>query len=153
MERLYEVCYSQYANIRNIIYRHSLAGLLLIILCASPYVGKAQQNNGQKGKTSRIVWDNKVLDLKDVDLKKDEITVEFLFAVKGEVPIVIHNVKASCGCTKVEWSKKPVMPNERAKIVVHFQTKGEKGYFDKRFIVESTSEKSIELLRFKGNIK
>lgn len=134
------------------VYRHSLVGLLLLILCIFPCEGRAQRFDDHK-KNSQIVWDNKVLDLKDVDSGKGKIVVEFSFIVKGEVPIIIHNVEASCGCTKVEWSKKPVMPNERSKIVVYFNTKGEKDHFDKSFIVESSSVKSVELLRFKGNIK
>lgn len=154
MKRSYEECCFRHVHVRKSIYRKYLVGFFLLALCVFPYVGKAQQNNSQEKKVSQIIWDNKVLELKNVEPKKDKVViVEFPFTVKGEVPIVIHNVKASCGCTKVEWPKKPVMPDERAKIVVHFHTKGEKGHFDKRFIVESTSVKSVELLRFKGDIK
>lgn len=154
MGNIYERCSFLYANIWEIVYRNYLVRLLLLVLCAFPYVVKAQQKNKSEEKISQIVWDNKVLELENVDSKKDKVLiVEFPFTVKGEVPIVIHNVKANCGCTKVEWSKKPVMPDERSKIVIHFQTKGEKGYFDKRFIVESTSVKNVELLRFRGKIK
>ena len=38
---------------------------------------------------------------------------------------VIENVRASCGCTAVDWPRAPISPGERARIPVAFRcTKG-----------------------------
>ena len=39
-------------------------------------------------------------------------TFEFIFKNTGKEPLIINNVKSSCGCTKPEWSAEP--PPDRA---------------------------------------
>ena len=38
------------------------------------------------------------------------VSHEFKFTNKGKVPLIIANVRASCGCTTPDWSKDPVPP-------------------------------------------
>lgn len=46
------------------------------------------------------------------------------FTVKntGDKPLILSEVKASCGCTTPEWSKDPIMPGKTAKIKVGYNT-------------------------------
>ncbi|WP_297985113.1 DUF1573 domain-containing protein [uncultured Chryseobacterium sp.] len=46
------------------------------------------------------------------------------FTVKntGDKPLILSEVKASCGCTTPEWSKEPIMPGKTAKIKVGYNT-------------------------------
>jgi hypothetical protein len=41
-----------------------------------------------------------------------EGTCEFEFENASDAPLVINDVKTSCGCTSPEWTTKPVMPGE-----------------------------------------
>ena len=47
-----------------------------------------------------------------------------MFTVKntGDKPLIISNVKASCGCTTPEWSQEPIMPGKSAQIKVGYNT-------------------------------
>ena len=60
------------------------------------------------------------------------------FAVKntGNKPLILSNVKASCGCTTPEWSKDPIMPGKIAQIKVGYNT-GINGFFKKQVEVFS----------------
>lgn len=46
------------------------------------------------------------------------------FTVKntGDKPLILSDVKASCGCTTPEWSKDPIMPGKTAQIKVGYNT-------------------------------
>lgn len=101
----------------------------------------------------QIVWNEKIHNLNQVSSKDSLVETIFFFSVKGQIPLVIHNVSASCGCTAVDWIKKPIKPNGKGYVKVIFYPKGQEGYFDKRFIVESNAQKSTDLLRIKGNVK
>ena len=48
----------------------------------------------------------------------------------GDVPLVIHGVDTSCGCTRVEYSKQPVRPGEEAKLLIVYAA-DEAGHFHK----------------------
>lgn len=40
----------------------------------------------------------------------------------GDKPLIISNVKASCGCTTPEWSTDPIAPGKSAKVKVGYAT-------------------------------
>ena len=48
----------------------------------------------------------------------------------GDVPLVIHGVDTSCGCTRVEYTKQPVRPGEEAKLLIVYAA-DEAGHFHK----------------------
>jgi len=41
-------------------------------------------------------------------------SIEYVFQLRntGAIPVIIQNVRASCGCTTVDWMKRPVRPGE-----------------------------------------
>lgn len=45
---------------------------------------------------------------------------EFVFKNVGNAPLVLLDVKASCGCTTPSWPKEPVMPGQEGKIMVKY---------------------------------
>lgn len=48
------------------------------------------------------------------------VTTEFVFTNVGNAPLVLQNVKASCGCTTPNWPKEPIMPGETSKITAKY---------------------------------
>lgn len=101
----------------------------------------------------QIVWKEKIHNLNQVTSKDSLVETFFFFDVKGETPLLIHNVSASCDCTVVDWIKRPIKSGEKGYVKVIFYPKGQNGYFDKRFVVESNAQKSMDLLRIKGYVK
>lgn len=44
------------------------------------------------------------------------VSHEFVFKNTGTQPLVLLDVKASCGCTTPSWTKEPIMPGQTGKI-------------------------------------
>jgi hypothetical protein len=76
---------------------------------------------------------------------------EFRFTNKGKVPIVLNDVKASCGCTTPEWTRTPVAPGEKGIIKVTYNTNNV-GAFGKSITVSSNAKNSPVVLTIKGNV-
>lgn len=63
----------------------------------------------------------------------------FTFINNGTQPLVLTNVKASCGCTTPMWPKAPVMPGAEAEIEVIYNSKGRVGKFNKVITISSNA--------------
>jgi hypothetical protein len=78
---------------------------------------------------------------------------EFEFKNVGSEPLVLSNVRSSCGCTVPSWPKEPVMPGKTAIIKVKYNT-GRVGPINKTVTVESNAvEKPKVELRIQGQVK
>lgn len=71
----------------------------------------------------------------------------YTFKNTGNSPLVITDVRGSCGCTvSKEWPKQPVKPGEKATIGVTFDSEGRSGRQDKTVtVVANTSPPSTVL--------
>jgi len=75
----------------------------------------------------------------------------FKFTNHGRKPLVITNVKSSCGCTVPSWPKEPVQPGATAKIDVKYNTMIP-GTFNKTVQVFSTANNSPVRLTIMGKV-
>jgi hypothetical protein len=73
----------------------------------------------------------------------------FIFTNIGDQPIIIKNIKSSCGCTVPEKSEKPVMPGENGEIKVSYDTK-RVGGFSKSITIFSNATEAAKVIRIKG---
>jgi hypothetical protein len=70
----------------------------------------------------------------------------------GDKPLVLSNVKASCGCTTPQFSTDPIMPGKSAQIKVGYNT-GINGGFNKMIEVFSNDPaNSRTVIYIKGNV-
>lgn len=76
---------------------------------------------------------------------------EFTFTNRGNSPIIIANIKSSCGCTIPKYSKKPVMPGETSTIEVKYAT-SRLGAFSKTITITSNAFEQKKSLKIKGNV-
>ncbi|MCE8922732.1 DUF1573 domain-containing protein [Bacteroides ovatus] len=103
---------------------------------------------------SELSFLKQTIDLGTIVAKEtSKVDVDFVFSNKGNVPLVIHKVKASCGCTVPRWTKVPVRPGKDGVITVSFEHKGKKGTFLKTLFVESNAKNDLVLLKLKGVVK
>jgi hypothetical protein len=70
----------------------------------------------------------------------------------GNHPLVISRTSTSCGCTGVEWDKKPTLPGETTTITVEM-TPAETGFFHKTVQVFCNVEKGVISLSVKGETR
>ncbi|WP_407404790.1 DUF1573 domain-containing protein [Chryseobacterium sp.] len=70
----------------------------------------------------------------------------------GDKPLILSNVKPSCGCTTPEWSQDPILPKKSAKIKVGYNT-ATPGAFNKLIEVFSNDPvNSRSVIYIKGNV-
>ncbi|MCM1449334.1 MAG: DUF1573 domain-containing protein [Clostridiales bacterium] len=69
------------------------------------------------------------------------VSHEFVFTNTGDEPLVIMSVTASCGCTKPEFSSKPVKPGKSGKIKVTYLPTGRPGEFNKNVRVKTNAQR------------
>lgn len=81
----------------------------------------------------------------------DDGTCRFVFKNTGKNPLVLSNVRPSCGCTVPKWSKEPIKSGDQSNIEVRYNTK-RAGSFSKSITVYSNATNSPVVLKIKGNV-
>jgi hypothetical protein len=79
-------------------------------------------------------------------------TYEFVFKNTGKVPLLLSNVRSSCGCTVPEWPKHPINKGEEARIKVSYNTRIT-GNFSKSISVYSNAGEAPVVLIIKGKVE
>ncbi len=75
----------------------------------------------------------------------------FKFTNKGKTPIIIADIKTSCGCTVPKTSNKTILPGETGEIDIEYDTK-RIGAFSKTITVLSNASEKRKLLTIKGKV-
>ena len=89
----------------------------------------------------------------DFGVVKEEggaIAHEFMFINTGEAPLIISQVKASCGCTTPSWSKEAVAPGDTGQVVAQYNPLNRPGTFRKSITVTSNADPTTRVLYIKG---
>jgi hypothetical protein len=76
---------------------------------------------------------------------------EFVFTNKGNSPLLLTNVRASCGCTTPNWTREPIQPGKEGVIKVKYDT-NRIGAFNKTITVNSNAVNSTLMLSVKGTV-
>lgn len=76
---------------------------------------------------------------------------DFNFTNEGTEPLILSNVRSSCGCTVPQWPREPIAPGESASIQVKYDTR-RIGTFSKSITVTSNGSEQPIILRIKGKI-
>lgn len=127
--------------------------ILLAALFVSASMGLAQNSakTAEKKKDlPEITFEKTVYDFGTVT-QGDETIHEFVFKNTGKAPLVLNNVRASCGCTVPNWSKKPVKQKEKASVKVRYDS-NRIGAFTKSITVMSNAKNSPIHLTIKGEV-
>ena len=95
-----------------------------------------------------IEWEEMSYDFGEIPINKP-IQVNFSFKNPGMIPLIISDVKTSCGCTVADFPKYPVNSGKTGTISVTFDAKSE-GHFAKTVTVYSNSQDGITKLYIKG---
>lgn len=113
-----------------------------------------QQNNNQDTKKNKklpeITFKTTEHDFGELPYKGDG-TYEFEFKNTGKEPLIIKNVKSSCGCTVPSWTREPIKKGKTGTIKVKYDTKRQ-GTFTKHLTVQSNASNSPVQLTIKGKI-
>jgi hypothetical protein len=86
------------------------------------FVGLIGFTGYSQKKVAKIEFKTSVIDYGTIEKGADGVRV-FNFTNTGDAPLIISNVKSSCGCTVPSWSKEPIMPGSTGIIKVKYDTK------------------------------
>ena len=129
-----------------------LVGLLGQSGCSNKRDGNGQpvgEQNAIAGKGAKIEFLEK--GIHDFGQLTEGDTVEYLykFVNKGELPLVINNITASCGCTTPDWPRDPVAPGEESAVRVRFNSRGKQGEQRKTVTVYANTQPATTDIEFK----
>jgi hypothetical protein len=97
-----------------------------------------------------ITFSEKEFDFGTIKEDTAIITHEFRFVNQGKVPLILNDVKSSCGCTVVEWSKEPILPKKSGIIKASFNPGKQAGSIYKTIQVISNADIPLVTLGIKG---
>jgi len=120
----------------------------LIAIAIFVFAGLA---TAQAQKTAKIEFKSETIDYGEIMKGSDGVRV-FEFTNVGDAPLVITDVKSSCGCTVPKKPEEPVMPGETGEIEVKYNTTIV-GPIRKTVTVYSNADESTKALKIKGLVK
>ena len=80
------------------------------------------------------------------------VSTVFEFKNEGMTPLVLSNVRASCGCTTPKWTREPIEPGQTGEITVTYNPSGRPGRFQKTITVTSNATEGTKKLTIKGEV-
>jgi hypothetical protein len=118
----------------------------IAIIALIAFIGLVQQANAQ----AKIEFKTDIIDYGEIAKGSDGVRV-FEFTNTGDAPLIISNVKSSCGCTVPSKPDGPVAPGESSIIEVKYDTK-RVGPIRKTVTVYSNADQPIVSLKIKGKV-
>ncbi len=80
----------------------------------------------------------------------DKVSHTFKFSNTGTIPLLIADVRSTCGCTVPKWPKEAILPGEQNQISVVFDTAGKKDKQHKPITITSNTYPSKTVLSLDG---
>ena len=118
--------------------------IAIIVLIA--FIGLVKQVNAQ----AKIEFKTDIIDYGEIAKGSDGLRI-FEFTNTGNAPLIVSNVKSSCGCTVPSKPDGPVAPGESSTIEVKYDTK-RIGPIRKTVTVYSNADQPIVSLKIKGKV-
>jgi hypothetical protein len=99
-----------------------------------------------------ISSEEKTHDFGKVNEEDGKITYVFDFVNRGNSPLVVNRVQASCGCTTPTWTKEPIEPGKKGSVTVTYNPQGRPGVFTKTITVYSNAAEEQFVLTIHGEV-
>ncbi len=101
---------------------------------------------------ANLVFDKMIHDFGELQESNGRVNYVFKFKNTGGQPMVLHNVKASCGCTTPEWTHNPIPPGGTGQVKAIFDPRNRPGNFNKSITVQSNAQNGTVVLRITGKV-
>jgi hypothetical protein len=124
--------------------------LLSINLILYGLVAIAQPDSIKNLNTPEMKFKTEIIDYGTIEKGANAIR-EFYFTNTGNAPLIISDVKRSCGCTIPSWPKEPIQPDKTSIIYVKYDTK-RVGIINKSISIISNAKRPTIVLQIKGKV-
>ncbi len=122
--------------------------LALILFLGVFSISVNAQENETKTDGPAFKFETETIDYGKIEKNANGVR-EFVFTNVGTEPLVISNVKGSCGCTVPTKPDGPIMPGEKGVIKVKYAT-SRVGGFSKTVTITSNATEPRKVVRIKG---
>ena len=111
-------------------------------------------SKGSLGQTVEptISFDKETHDFGNIKEEDGKVKYDFQFTNTGGKPLLINQVRASCGCTSPDWSKEPILPGKKGFVSATYDPMNRPGPFNKSLTVVSNSTNPNVVLYIKGEV-
>ncbi len=118
----------------------------------SKNVAAAAERDANSGAFPEITFDKKEHDFGEIEAKTPQET-KFTYTNTGDAPLVITNIKSTCGCTvPQDWSREPLAPGEKGEFTVKFNGSG-KNKVSKTITVTANTKSGKETVKITAFVK
>lgn len=101
---------------------------------------------------AQATFPDQTCDLGFIKEEKGLVKCEFEVVNTGTSPLIIIDVKTSCGCTHPDYPKRPINPGKKAKIKVTYNPAGTSGGFRKSITVKTNGKEKRTTLYIEGSV-
>lgn len=130
----------------------TIIGIISLVLFLRFFINKEKERSYFKsGNLTTIAFDSTIIDLGSLIFNQPKEAV-FSFINTGSNPLIIHTVRASCGCTLPVWPKKAILPGKAGIISVTYNASDIGFYMKIISVVANTTPNQINLT-IQGEVK
>lgn len=120
-----------------------------VVNAASNQLAEAKENNGP---VAEFEFEETEYNFGTIT-EGEVITHTFKFKNVGEVPLVIQNAAASCGCTVPDYSKEPIPVGGTGEVQVKFDSAKKKGAQSPNVRITANTKSPITTVRLRGSVE
>ncbi|WP_298533250.1 DUF1573 domain-containing protein [uncultured Algibacter sp.] len=115
-------------------------------------VAAAAERDATASKFPVIEFDKKEHDFGEIE-SRAAVETTFSYKNTGDAPLVITDIKSSCGCTvPQDWSREPLAPGDSGDFTVKFNGSGS-NKITKTITVTANTEKGSEVVKITAFVK
>lgn len=97
-------------------------------------------------------FESVVCDFGEIAEDGGDVRCEFKFSNTTQSSVVIYNIRTSCGCTEVEYSREPLVAGGDSSVGITFDPRYRPGVFEKDIYIYSTATKDPMVLKIVGRV-
>lgn len=124
--------------------------VFLFLIGFISFSAKAQQKTTAEN-APVFKFKKEVIDYGEVEKGSDGTRV-FTFKNIGKSPLIINDVRTTCGCTVPSKPKEPIMPGATGEITVKYDT-NKAAPFNKAITIFSNASEAKKVVYIKGRVK
>jgi hypothetical protein len=115
-------------------------------------IAVAAERDAVASKFPVLEFDKTEHDFGEIEAKTKVETI-FKYKNTGDAPLVITDIKSSCGCTVPQnWSREPLLPGDSGEFTVNFNGSGA-NKISKTITVTANTEKGSEVVKITAFVK
>lgn len=112
-----------------------LRSLLFLLFASCSIIGHAQhaRNNAasQPRQVKTMVTDKRVYDFGNIKEREGKADCVITLTNKGKKAVAISDVRTFCGCAAPSYSREPVQPGEKTRLIITYNPENRSGRFSK----------------------